>query len=77
MNHQRGTVSTPTGSTDLCPPCGVQRRVDGYGRFQEHPAVHPDPDGDPSCWASGRTRADVENAEALGAGAAYDSLEGE
>ena len=75
MSHHRGTVSTPTGDSDFCPPCGVRRRVDGKGRFCRHdPACLEGVTHDGACWASGMSRAQVELVEALESGAIWESL---
>jgi hypothetical protein len=70
-----GTVATPAGATDWCPPCAAVRPVDGKGRFRPHPEANLDPEWPVNCWAGGHNKAEVELAEALAAGSSYESLE--
>lgn len=69
-----GTIRTPAGNYDLCPSCGIQRRVDGRGRFLTHPEANLDPEWPINCWTGGLNRTDAELAEALSAGSTSESL---
>lgn len=70
-----GTLRTPAGEYDLCPSCGISRRVDGRGRFKPHPPSREEGGArDGNCWTTGHTRTDAEVEEALSAGTAWESL---